>query len=265
MKRRQWFELNEAAWMPASLRALITDYLRALIELVEPFSPQLPLITQALRRAGERAGVVDLCSGGGGPWRHLGPQLNRMAGRTVPVLLTDKYPGDRVGALPGGSSAAVWCRTPVDATAVPGSMRGMRTMFDGLHQFAPAAATDILRDAVDEGAPIVVMELLRRSYMNLLWVLLTPLLVWILTPWVRPFSWTRLGLTYLLPVAPLIIFWDTLVSVLRCYTPQELRHMGQTAAGDRYVWFAGTYRYWGAPVTFLVGYPRDSADPGAAG
>ncbi|MDN5869344.1 MAG: hypothetical protein L0H73_01275 [Nitrococcus sp.] len=250
--------------MPSSLRALVTDYLRTLIDLIEPFSPQLPLIAQALRRAGEAAGVVDLCSGGGGPWRHLSPQLNRLAGRVVPVLLTDKYPGQAASALRGASSAVVWCLTPVDATAVPGSLQGMRTLFDGFHHFTPTVATGILRNAVDDGAPIVVMELLRRSYADLLAVLFTPVLVWGLTPWIRPFSWTRLALTYVLPVAPLIIFWDTLVSVLRCYTPTELRRMGQVAAGNRYVWFADTYRYRGAPVTFLIGYPRDSAGAGGA-
>lgn len=265
MKRRHLFELNETAWMPSTLKALITDYLRTLIELTEPFSPQLPLITQALQCADEGAGVVDLCSGGGGPWRHLSPQLNRLAGRAVPVLLTDKYPSITTAALLGCPPEVEWRLTPVDATAVPGCLPGMRTLFNGFHQFMPTVATDILRDAVEHGESIVVMELLRRSYANFLVVLFTPFLVWVFTPWIRPFSWRRLGLTYVLPVAPLIILWDTLVSVLRCYTPQELRHMGQTAAGDRYVWFAGTYRHWGASVTFLVGYPRDSASVGAAG
>lgn len=260
MRRRHLFELNEAAWWPASLRALVTDYLRTLIELVEPFSPQLPLITRALQHAGEGAGVVDLCSGSGGPWRHLSPQLNRLAGRAVPVLLTDKYPHHQAAALPPGVE---WRLTPVDASAVPADLPGMRTIFDGLHQFTPAAATGILRDAVAGGQPIVVMELLRRSYADLLVLLFTPLLVWCLTPWIRPFSWKRLGLTYLLPLAPLIISWDTLVSVLRCYTPQELRRMGCEAAGDRYVWFADSYRYRGVSVTFLIGYPQ--AELGGAG
>lgn len=265
MQRRHLFEFNELAWVPAGIKALITDYLRALIELIEPFSPQLPLITQALRGARETSGVVDLCSGSGGPWRHLSPQLNQLAGRKVSVLLTDKYPSAAAAALAGWPQDIQWHPTAVDAAAIPDSMRGMRTLFDGFHQFTPGAAADILRDAVENGEPIVVMELLRRSYADLLVVLCTPLLVWILTPWIRPFSWTRLALTYVFPLLPLVISWETFVSVLRCYTPQELRQMGHEAAGDGYVWFADSYRHWGAPVTFLIGYPRPKTDVGAVG
>src|SRR5699024_3718947 len=124
--------------------------------------------------------------------------------------------------------------------------------------FDPHAATEILRSAVDNDEPIVVMELLQRSVRDVLAALfLTPLMVWYATLRIRPFSWRGLFLTYLLPVAPLIIGWDTLVSVPRCYTPQELRAMGQRVSGERYIWFADCYRHRGTPVTFLIGYPRD--------
>ncbi|MDN5863546.1 MAG: hypothetical protein L0H19_08870, partial [Salinisphaera sp.] len=146
-------------------------------------------------------------------------------------------------------------------SVIPPGLHGMRTLFNGFHQFAPEQATALLHDAVEQREPIAVMELLQRSYADCLFALVTPLLVWGLTPWMRPFSWTRLLWTYVLPVVPLVTSWETLVSMWRCYTPQELRCMARDAAGDDYLWFADSYRYWGAPVTFLIGYPRDSADP----
>ena len=256
MERLHLFEFNELPRLPAFFNAMITDYLRAVFNMIQPFSPQLPLIAQALQRGKDRNGVVDLCSGSGGPWEHLGPQLNRLARRAVPVLLTDKYPHERA-ATPPDPSAVTWYSQTVDATDVPKSLTGMRTLFNGLHQFEPDTAAAILRSAVDDGESIVVMELLQRSYRDVLITLLTPLMVWYVAPRIRPFSWARLVLTYLVPVAPLIIFWDTLVSVLRCYTPRELQAMGQRVSGDRYIWFADCYRHRGAPVTFLIGYPRD--------
>lgn len=262
MKRRQLFELNEIDWVPARLKALATDYLRTLVEVMEPFSPQLPLIAQALRHTGEGNGVIDLCAGGGGPWRHLSPQLNRLAGRPVPVLHTDKYPSVSAAELPEGPPDVAWHMTPLDATAVPESLPGMRTLFNGFHQFTPETATTILRDAVEHREPVVVMELLQRRYPDLLLVACTPLLVWLLTPWIRPFSWLRLALTYVLPVAPIMITWETLASLLRCYTPGELRAMGEAAGGDAYLWFADSYRYRGAPVTFVIGYPREDGGAG---
>lgn len=257
MKRRQLFEFNEAAWLPAGLRAMITDFLRTLIELLEPFSPQLPLIVRALRSAGEGAGVVDLGSGSGGPWRHLSPQLNRLAGRSVPITLTDKYPDpDTTAQLPQPADV-VYHPLPVDARAIPENLRGLRSLFDGFHQFRRADAVAIIANSVAQQQPIVIMELMRRSALDLGVLVFTPLLVWVLTPWIRPFSWRRLTLTYLVPVAPLIILWDSLISTLRCWRPDELLALAREAGGAGYQWHAGNYRHRGAPVTFLIGYPRE--------
>lgn len=255
MKRWHLFEFNDSAWVPANVKALVTDYLRTLGDITRPFSPQLPLITQALQHAGKDPQVIDLCSGSGGPWQYLSPQLDRLVRRRVPVTLTDKYPNHRAAALPENPTAMSWCPESVDATAVPASLRGMRTLFNSFHHFKPPAARHILASAVAHDEPIVVMEMLRRSWLDLLLVLFTPLLVWLITPWIRPFSWSRLIFTYVVPVAPLIIAWDTLVSILRCYTPAEMQGMGQAVAGGQYEWFSGAYRHSRVSVTFLVGYP----------
>lgn len=187
------------------------------------------MIAQALRHGDEHVGIVDLCSGSGGPWWHLGPQLNSLARRQVPVLLTDKYPGEQGRSNFPGQAAIKFHPAPVDATAVPPQLQGMRMLFDGFHHFAPATAGAILRDAVQAKQPIVVMELLRCSPRVFLALLFSPILVWLLTPWIRPFSISRLLLTYIIPLAPLLILWDTLVSVLRStghssYRPGSGKH-----------------------------------------
>src|SRR5699024_10659752 len=177
MKRRQLFEFNDAVWVPAICKALVTDYLAALTEWLQPFTAQLPLMIRALRSRGAAAGVVDMCSGGGGPWRHLGRQLERLAGQPVPVVLTDIQPLGSAGATPGADAEITWHATPVDAMAVPPTLRGMRTLFNGFHHFAPLDAKHILRDAVVRNEPIIVMELLQRNIEGLLTALFAPLLV----------------------------------------------------------------------------------------
>jgi hypothetical protein len=52
--------------------------------------------------------------------------------------------------------------------------------------------------------------------------LLIPLLVFLLTPLVRPVSWVQILFTYLVPILPVLIFWDGLISQLRTYSVQEL-------------------------------------------
>jgi hypothetical protein len=86
-------------------------------------------------------------------------------------------------------------------------------------------------------------------------VILTPLIVWLVTPFMRPFLWRRLVWTYLLPMVPLTCFWDGIVSQLRAYTPAELRELSEGSAPMH--WEAGQVpiaRERGR-LTYLIGFP----------
>jgi hypothetical protein len=67
MKRIQFIELHEQPWFPAFLRNQITDALQQGLKLSGAYAPVLPLLQSALETTGACC-VVDLCSGGGGPW-----------------------------------------------------------------------------------------------------------------------------------------------------------------------------------------------------
>ena len=87
-------------------------------------------------------------------------------------------------------------------------------------------------------------------------MLLMPVFAWLLTPRMRPFRWSRLLLTYLLPVIPLVVLWDGLVSCLRTRTPEEL--LALTSSFPHYDWQAGYARgqgTWLASV-YLIGRPK---------
>jgi hypothetical protein len=74
----------------------------------------------------------------------------------------------------------------------------------------------------------------------------------------RPFRWSRLFWTYLVPVVPLMVLFDGVVSCLRVYTPDEMLAMARDVASDSYEWDAGHEKPAGAPlpVPFLIGVPR---------
>ncbi|MFT5674352.1 MAG: hypothetical protein ACI808_000268 [Paraglaciecola sp.] len=102
-----------------------------------------------------------------------------------------------------------------------------------------------------------VFELLQPTWLALLIALASPLAVLLLTPFIRPFSFKRFFLTYVIPGAPLLAAWDEMVSGLRCYTPNELKAMARCSGSQNYEWHIGTYNKYGVfLVTYLVGYPR---------
>jgi hypothetical protein len=89
-------------------------------------------------------------------------------------------------------------------------------------------------------------------------VLPTPLRVLLAAPFIRPFRWSRLFWTYFVPVLPLVLLFDMLVSCLRIYNVQELRDL--TVGLDRYRWNIGTVRGKPIPfrVTYLIGVPIEN-------
>src|SRR6187402_408261 len=92
------FEWNDQPWLPEVLRRGETEYLATVLDVVRPFAPLVPRLAELSRRHGPR--IVDLASGGAGPWRKLGDELSA-AGTRVEITLTDLYPNPRAYAHAG--------------------------------------------------------------------------------------------------------------------------------------------------------------------
>ena len=97
--------------------------------LANPYAVVVPKLAVALE-ACQTTQVLDLCSGAGGPWATLLPMLQY---RKPAVLLTDFYPNPAHTTLP-------YHPEPVDATAVPATLSGFRTLFASFHHFRPEQA-----------------------------------------------------------------------------------------------------------------------------
>lgn len=264
MRRIHLFEITDQRWCPAILRDAATDYLQHSLRIVNPYEPALGLLASAFARSGARR-VVDLCSGAGGPWLILKPEIDLWTKRQIEVHLTDQYPNRaalaRLEQMTG--SGIRYEPEPIDARAVPERLTGFRTIFTGLHHFRPADAAAIIRDAVRRRQGIGVFEATERHWAAILSLLLLPLLVIVAMPSIRPFRWSRLFLTYIIPVVPLIIGFDAVVSCLRTYTTDELREMAAAAseADDAgYRWQIGAERVPHSPVsmTYLIGWPEET-------
>ena len=173
------------------------------------------------------------------------------------MTLTDRYPNleafHRARAQSGGRLA--FHPEPVDAAAMPTGLRGFRTMFTAFHHSTPEAARANLADAVRKGQGIGIFEVTERSARCIAGTLISPLLVLAATPFIRPFRWSRLLWTYLVPLVPALVLWDGVVSCLRSYPPDEMRALAEGLGV--YDWEAGQLTGPAPiPVRYLVGAPR---------
>jgi hypothetical protein len=263
MRRVQFIELHELPWFPPSLRHEITDALQFGLILLKAYAPTAPLLQSVLDSTRCRS-IVDMCSGSGGPWLDLSRRLQPDA-QTLHILLTDKYPNLRAFQKVRAASEnhIDFYPDPVDAMKVPGELQGFRTMFTSFHHFPPEHARAILQNAVDAGQSIGIFEITRRAPSTIALMFPWALMSFVFTPWIRPFRWSRLLWTYVIPIIPLVLLFDGVVSCLRTYRPQELRDIIKKLSGIEYQWEVGEHSKASelAPITYSIGYPRARVSP----
>lgn len=264
MRRLHLFEFEDQPWFPSFLRNAMTDFLSFLGEQIHaPLHPFVARLHEVLAHRGERR-LVDLCSGGGGPAATIARLLRDRHDFAVKVTLTDLYPSlarfqhvqDRAGGIVDFFSK------PVDATRVQSDLGGFRLLCNGFHHFRPDSARAILRDAVEQRQGIAVFEVFERSWAGLVQAFFSVGMLLLATPFIRPLRFSRIFFTYVVPAVPLFLLWDGLVSVLRIYSPAELRELVDSLSQHKnapdYEWELGQSR---VPLsflrtTYLIGYPR---------
>lgn len=261
MQRIHAFELEDQQWFPRSIRNAMTDYLGFLGNLTPaPYQAFTAKLHEAMVATGERE-ILDLCSGGTGPLPTILRLLEEEHGYQVSARMTDLHPNlDKFEHARAASQGRIdFVAESVDATQVPERLGGFRLISNALHHFQPDMARAILADAVAKQRGIAVFEVLSRSPLAAAAIVPSPLLVLLTTPFIRPFRWSRLFWTYLVPVVPLACAWDGLMSVLRIYSPEELQGLVSEIPGsDSFLWDIGKLPARGTVVdtTYLIGRPR---------
>lgn len=257
MKRRHLLEIHDQAWCPPGVRDGLTDLLRHAINKVDAFGPIIPQLLSAMERSGSRD-IVDLCSGGGGPWPSLLPHLAGCDSGVDRVILTDLYPNLKaLGAVQALDPGRVTIENrPVSVLQVPSRLKGFRTQFNAFHHFRPDEAQAILQNAVDSREGIGIFELASRRPSTIGGMaMVSPMVAWWGTPLVRPVRPAAWFWTYYLPVLPVVFTIDGVVSCLRAYTCAELESMVERLDDPGYHWDIGVHGKEPFEVTYLIGYP----------
>lgn len=258
--RLHLFEFEDQSWFPDVIRTGGTDYLRYLLIATEVYKPCILLLNEILKQTGE-AKIVDLCSGGGGYSEQVYYELNKITPGDISLTLTDKFPNiEAYEHLQNKTNGKIAFDTrSVDAANVPADLKGIRTMFSAIHHFQPEQVSAILKNAVESNAPIAIFDGGDKSIFGILGILIIhPIAFLLFTPFFKPFKFSRLLFTYIIPLIPLYTIWDGCVSILRLYQPKELLKIANDVSPGAYKWAAGrTKSKFGLHASYLIGVPVD--------
>lgn len=253
MSRVHLFEFEDQQWFPSSLRNYGTDFLQFLANKAKIFKPIVPMLEKALKKS-QTNHIVDLASGGGGGLVWLGEALKKSV-PDLKITLTDYYPN--IPAFEYTQQQADhfdYRPASVDARQVPEDLKGLRTQFLSLHHFKPEDARSILQNAVDSGSGIAIFEAQERSLPSIIAMLFSPLSVIFTTPFIRPFKLGRIIFTYLIPIVPLFVLWDGVISALRTYSVKEMQALVDSLDNkDHFDWEIGKVKSGPGVVLYLIG------------
>jgi hypothetical protein len=245
-------ELEDYPWFPDALRlqqmefiGWTTSHMGVLNGAVTPYRIWKP-----------EGKIMDLCSGSGQPaiWMH--PKSG-----SGYLELTDLHPSFLKTFPEGYASANVVLRTqPLDVLGT--ERRWMNeasgfTMYNAFHHFSAHQQKMIVSQLIQAEKPFFFVEILQPNLWSFLQILLTTTLgQFILGPFIRPFRWSRLLFTYLLPVNLLTITFDGLVSVFRSQSKEEYQRRISSLATEEYeIKIYNKQSAFGTQLTIIEGVP----------
>ncbi|MEE1282697.1 MAG: hypothetical protein UHK60_10715 [Acutalibacteraceae bacterium] len=270
MKRIHWFEIMDFDWFPSFFRDIITDTIK--ISDKNPiFNRIVPVIIKAMEKSKTNT-VVDLCSGGGGPWFQLF-HLIKKEKPDFELKFTDLFPNKKtIDSIPPELRENIeYILEPIDATNVPKDLKGIRTFFGSFHHMRPEQAKQILEGVAKDKVGIVAGEVCMfprdKAWLLLVFELLFfpfyLLMYWIMA--IKAIKGTiltkilRFIFIYPIPVIPLVMMWDSAVSAMRVYTKDDLENIIKDIKVDGYVLEAKEIppsRNQPA-IHYCIGYPVD--------
>ena len=246
------FEWEDQPWFPSVLRDNMTDFLRNMILWQKIYEPSVDILLKLIHETKEKQ-IVDLCSGAGGGIEAIAKEVNKKSREKIQFILTDKFPNEDVIKYLSEINYISYYPNEVDALHVLKELNGIRTLYSSFHHFKPDQAKQILQDATKNSSAIAVFEGAGKTLMEFIaFMLIFPVAIFFITPFIKPFKWSRIIFTYLIPLLPFIIYWDGLVSILRMYNLKDLDKLTKSF-DNHFAWKYGKLKGKYGVVTYLYG------------
>lgn len=257
-QRKHYFEFNDSPWVPGFLRESIIEILGKTVINGNIYTAAVPVFTDFCQRS-HCTTVLDLCSGSGESTAALMEGLKETGSPVKKCYLSDINPASH--ALSQQVALNPECLQALDTAIDASDVRNTpehqaRLIVAAFHHFKPAEAGSIINDAVNAKKAIFILEPFPRQLKNTLPFFIKSFIPGATNPLRSPKNRLAKALfTYLIPLIPLLGWWDTIISALRMYSEAEYRQWA--SAHEHYHWeyHLITTPLWGA-ITIFTGIPR---------
>ncbi|MBX2987224.1 MAG: hypothetical protein KF802_04935 [Bdellovibrionaceae bacterium] len=255
MKRVEVFQFSTWSRTPVFLRRMTDEFLDFIVGSVRANHPFLPLLRELFGQIRPvRSVTVEEALGGGGP-AHIGRELRTLQSEEFHWIMRDGFRDDErarfLNDLAGGgldwSGAAPAPEKP-----------SLGVMINSFHRFSGEESLRRLRELAERHDGLLIGEGNNKSLRQVIGMtLIVPLFILLTSPFIKPFRWSRLFWTYVIPALPFLIVWDGVAALFRLHTPEQLLELARRTGRHDYRWRAGKLpNNRGGFIIYLLGSRR---------
>lgn len=210
MRRKQITQFINTKWCPQQIKKLCSEFLSWFVVKVNATKPFIPIIENALTES-KINNIINFEFSIGAGIETVKPYLNQhLAITSIPL------------------------------SEINTQQRGMYFFVNSFHQLPASSAKKILEKIAKSRNPVVVVEGNNDSLWQLAGMtIFLPVTVILSAPFVKPFRWSRILFTYIIPVLPIIMVIDGCIGLLKLYNPKDLNELTLSIKVPDYKWTTG--------------------------
>lgn len=226
MKRKQIPQISNQKWFPLVIKNCMYEFMTWFVNKVNAAKPFLPVINEGLRHEQK---IIAIRMNVGAGFETLIPLLDKNI--AVEDVFIENFNAEK---------------------------KGLYVCVNSFHQLDKSKAFEILDRVSKSGNSIVIVEGNNDSLWQVFGMtVIVPLTVLLTAPFVKPFRWSRLLFTYIIPVLPIVTFVDGFIALFKLYAPDDLNELIAKVNTVNYYWRSGKMDNGrGGKIIYLIGYPK---------
>jgi len=214
------FEFGDLAWVPHIYHYYLRVYLIFFIKFVG-YDKLWAKQTEAFIAQNESNSIMEYGSGSGEPLMRMVSQLNCDKAKSLSYTMSDLKPlPEFVNKVNNEApNNFVYFESSVDAANHKPKDEQAVVFINSFHHLPPKVAHNVIKNNLENGNEMLILEYVRNNLLAYLSMLGGVLIVLLTAPFISKLKHLPLTIifTYIIPLFPLMMLWDGLVSCRRAY------------------------------------------------
>lgn len=259
LKRFHLFEFCDQPWLRGVWREAYLDGLNATFKLFRIHNHLYKPYGKWMALANKKE-VLEVCGGGGGPVDTILSSLKK-ENESLPIITLSDLNPDFIAfqKLQAKHPEHIkYINEPVDATKTENIEAELISLCSSFHHLPPTLAKKVLRNAYNNSNGIFIREVLSRNPLNALSSLFNLLPLMLAPFFAGRISFFKILISTIIPIIPLMIIFDGIVSVFRTYTTDEIFQLMPNEMQKNWKWVEGSNSIMGIfKAPYLYGYKKN--------